>query len=383
MNAEKRPPQGTPEYEEYIDRVIERSHAKIDNRLNAGLQKGSFDDYSEGVKVLVMKLEGKEYDPVDKEMLEKVEKCKLDLTKEIPDPEPLITLDGIPICTRGNFSVIIGLPGSRKSFLCTGIAGSILNEDGFLGMNCPNGVKKLLWIDTEQAPGHVARIGKRLNRIARLPVDINSKDSIIIMLREFSPSDRRKMVEFAIKYYNPDMVVLDGLSDLITDPNNPEQSTEVISYLMDVTKKLDCHIMTVIHSNIGSEKARGHLGSEALRKCEMAISIVADGDNSLCKFDKTRDVRPNDFNFTIFDGLPTLRQISDKTIDDKYNEVFETMDKIMPDIPETLSYAELYSRLMSFNGIAIATAKRMIGYAIDHNIIAKNTVGRYLREPNN
>ena len=46
----------------------------------------------------------------------------------------------------------------------------------------------------------------------------------------------------------------------------------------------------VIHANVGSEKARGHLGSEALRKCETAIFAEAKGDVTLCKWAKTRDI---------------------------------------------------------------------------------------------
>ena len=104
--------------------------------------------------------------------------------------------------------------------------------------------------------------------------------------------------------YHPDFVVLDGVSDLIADPNSSEQSTSVINDLMAFTKEYDCHVLTVIHANVGSEKARGHLGSEALRKCETAIFAEAKGDVTLCKWAKTRDMRPMNFAFMVLEGLP-------------------------------------------------------------------------------
>lgn len=336
---------------------------------------------NELTKLIGHRLNGEPYDP-DKEkeraeLIEKVNRCRLDLSKSNPDPAPMITLSGLPVCTRGNFSVVIGLPGSRKSFLCTGIAGNLLNEKGYLGMEAPNGTGKILWIDTEQAAGHVARIGKRLHRIAGLSAETNNDNVIILMLRELSPLERRKIAEFAIDYFKPDFVVLDGLSDLITDPNNPDQSTEVISYLLNVTKKLDCHILTVIHANIGSDKARGHLGSEALRKCETAISITADGDNSLCKFAKTRDIRPDDFAFAIFDGLPVCTEVEIRT--PKKERLEHIMNEVMPLLPGTISYTSLAERIMESENVKIDYAKKRIAEAVKLGVIKKNEVKMYHR----
>ncbi|MDR2919100.1 MAG: AAA family ATPase [Tannerella sp.] len=336
---------------------------------------------NEITKLIGHRLNGEPYDP-DKEkekvlLIEKVNSYRLDLAKSNPDPAPMITLSGLPVCTRGNFSVVIGLPGSRKSFLCTGIAGNLLNENGYLGMEAPNGTGKILWIDTEQAAGHVARIGKRLHRIAGLPVEVNNDNIVILMLRELSPSERRKIAEFAIDYFKPDFIILDGLSDLITDPNNPDQSTEVISYLLNVTKKLDCHILTVIHANIGSDKARGHLGSEALRKCETAISITADGDNSLCKFAKTRDIRPDDFAFAVFDGLPICTEVEKRT--PKKERLEQLMNEVMPLLPGVISYTVLAEKIMESENVKIAYAKRQISDAVNLGIIEKNEVKMYHR----
>lgn len=334
---------------------------------------------NEMTKLIGHRLNGEPYDPEKEkertELIEKVNSCRLDLSKPNPDPAPMITLSGLPVCTRGNFSVIIGLPGSRKSFLCTAIAGNVLNENGYLGMESPNGAGKVLWIDTEQAAGHVARVGKRLNRIAGVPVELNNDNVVILMLREFNPSDRRKIAEFAIEHFKPDFVVLDGLSDLITDPNNPDQSTEVISYLLHTTKRLDCHILTVIHANIGNDKARGHLGSEALRKCETAISIAADGDNSLCKFAKTRDIRPDDFAFTIFDGLPICTEVEIRT--PKKERLEQLMSEVMPLLPGTISYTSLAEKIMDAENVKIAYAKRQISEAANLGVIEKNEVKMY------
>ena len=219
---------------------------------------------SEAIKQIVSEFE-KPVIEIPSDIMDAIQCSRLDLSQNIPDPQMLVSKGNLPVCTRGNFSFVIGLPGARKSFLCSGIAGAFLNENGCMGLDNPNGSGKLLWIDTEQAPGHVAKIGRRLHRIAGLPTNINSDNIIIHMLREYQPPIRHKIFYACMNLYHPDFVVLDGVSDLIADPNSSEQSTSVINDLMAFTKEYDCHVLTVIHANVGSEKARGHLGSEALR----------------------------------------------------------------------------------------------------------------------
>ena len=60
---------------------------------------------------------------VSSEILEIIAASRLDLSKENPDPEAILLCNGLIFATRGNFSIIIGLPGSRKSFLMTMLAG--------------------------------------------------------------------------------------------------------------------------------------------------------------------------------------------------------------------------------------------------------------------
>lgn len=314
-------------------------------------------------------------DSIDPSVMDAIKKSRLDLTKDIPDPQMLVSVGNLPMCTRGNFSFVIGLPGARKSFLCTGIAGSFLSENGCMGLDNPNGTGKLLWIDTEQADGHVAKIGRRLHRIAGLPTDENSENIIIHMLREYQPDFRLKVFTACINLYNPDFIVLDGVSDLISDPNNSEQATYIINELMGISKNYNCHILTVIHANVGSEKARGHLGSEALRKCETAIFAEAKCDVTLCKWVKTRDMRPDDFAFTIKEGLPV--ETAYVTESEKEDRLRQIIMKIMPPYPATISYTDMRARYMQEAGVKGSAAEKNIKKAAADGYIVKNQVGSY------
>lgn len=330
---------------------------------------------SEATEMIVGEFEKKPPAVIKPEILDAIKSSKLDLSLNIPDPQMLVSKGDLPVCTRGNFSFVIGLPGARKSFLCSGISGAFLNEKGCMGLDNPNGSGKLLWIDTEQAAGHVAKIGRRLHRIAGLPTNENAENIIIHMLREFQPTMRHDIFIACMKLYHPDFIVLDGVGDLIADPNNSEQSTAVINDLMAFTKEYDCHILTVIHANIGSEKARGHLGAEALRKCETAIYAEADGDMTVCKWVKTRDVRPSEFAFTIVEGLPTEAEYAGKQ--SKVDKLKQIIIDAMPKLPNTISYSDLCTKIMNVAGIMIDAAKKKVSAATKRKLIIKNAVGMY------
>lgn len=329
---------------------------------------------SEAIKQIVSEFEKPVID-IPSDIMDAIKSSRLDLTQNIPDPQMLVSKGDLPVCTRGNFSFVIGLPGARKSFLCSGIAGAFLSENGCMGLDNPNGTGKLLWIDTEQAPGHVAKIGRRLHRIAGLATNINSENIIIHMLREFQPPMRHKIFDTCMRLYHPDFIVLDGVSDLVADPNSSEQSTSVINDLMAFTKEFDCHVLTVIHANVGSEKARGHLGSEALRKCETAIFAEAKGDITLCKWVKTRDMRPVDFAFMVMEGLPVETEYT--STEAKTDKLQQALSKIMPLHPGTITYSELKQKLMQQLGVKERSAEKNITKAVENGYIIKNQVGCY------
>ncbi|MCM1720789.1 AAA family ATPase [Bacteroides ovatus] len=329
---------------------------------------------SEAIKQIVSEFEKPVID-IPSDIMDAIKSSRLDLTQNIPDPQMLVSKGDLPVCTRGNFSFVIGLPGARKSFLCSGIAGAFLSENGCMGLDNPNGTGRLLWIDTEQAPGHVAKIGRRLNRIAGLATNINSENIIIHMLREFQPPMRHKIFDTCMRLYHPDFIVLDGVSDLVADPNSSEQSTSVINDLMAFTKEFDCHVLTVIHANVGSEKARGHLGSEALRKCETAIFAEAKGDITLCKWVKTRDMRPVDFAFMVMEGLPVETEYT--LIEAKTDKLRQALSNIMPQHPGTITYSELKQKLMQQLGVKERSAEKNITKAVENGYIIKNQVGCY------
>lgn len=319
----------------------------------------------------------------DEDLLQLIKAAWLDLSREIPDPEILLSRDGKPVCTRGNFSYLVGNPGTKKTFLCSAMAGAYLNG-GYMGFETPNGTGKVLWIDTEQADGHVSRIGKRVHRIANKPTDMNDADFSIYMLREHTPKTRAKILECIINLYNPDLVVLDGVADCINDSNDLAQSTAIVNDLLRITKEKNIHILTVIHSNIGYEKERGHLGSEARRKAETVITLTKNEETTNCEWTKTRDESPSPFAFMISDnGLPELTGYVPKVVNIKLApsvtdaRLAEKIKKVMPADGSAIATRELIIALNKIDEASRPTHNRTIQSALDLGYIIRPKRGAY------
>ena len=79
---------------------------------------------------------------------------------------------------------------------------------------------------------------------------------------------------------------------------------------MQWSAKHKCHIITVIHSNFGSDKPTGHLGSFLEKKCETQIQLEANTVNKdwiTVKCKRSRGYPFETFSFEVNEfGLPII-----------------------------------------------------------------------------
>ena len=74
-------------------------------------------------------------------------------------------------------------------------------------------------------------------------------------------------------------VILDVLTDLVENFNDPKLSLQLIDLLNSTINTYDITFLCIIHENPFQDKARGHLGTELLNKSSTALSINFEKDN--------------------------------------------------------------------------------------------------------
>jgi hypothetical protein len=217
--------------------------------------------------------------------------------------------------TLGGFSVISGKAKSKKSFTTNLIVAAAAEggtfDAGPFEVELPKDKRRILFFDTEQGRRRTWLSLKRVLRLANINVPTNLEYHD---LRPFNPTERRELINQALNHENPQkdigLVVIDGCRDLIKDFNSPDESFELITFLMQWSAINLLHIVTIIHQNKGNDFARGHLGTELINKCETHISVEVDTRDksiSIVNPNDTRDISFNPFAFRINnDGLPEL-----------------------------------------------------------------------------
>jgi hypothetical protein len=215
---------------------------------------------------------------------------------------PLLKQGDATLCSRQNISVIKAPAKSAKTFLTSILMSSFLGNKSFdLSTPVMNGT--ILCIDTEQANSTVLKCLKRVHTIS----DIDQEDDRLVFLsvNEMSTSELIDLLRDAIEFYKPDLVILDGTVDLVTNFNDILESSTVVTIIRQLAIKHNLHIVNVLHEGKGNGEIRGHLGSFIKNKCETVFQIKKDGDLVSVSADATRHKPFLDWSFLINeDGLP-------------------------------------------------------------------------------
>ena len=164
--------------------------------------------------------------------------------------------------------------------------------------------------------------------MAGLPPDSDISSLDFLMLREFTPQQRRNIIDSTLEVDSDiGFVVIDGIRDLINDINSPGESVDIINDLMRWTNMYNIHIHTVLHLNKSDDNTRGHIGTELNNKAETVMKVVKseiNPDVSEVRPMITREKEFSNFAFRISeDGLP--EDIPGFTSDEEERVTFENI----------------------------------------------------------
>jgi len=250
------------------------------------------------------------------------EECSIDTSEVMDYPPTALSLGEtiiktkkgnitfpIPIGTFGNFSFVQAPPKTKKTFFISLLASVFLSGNNNFGGKIKGyrNNKCLLHFDTEQGSWHAQRVFRRVQDMAGVK-DLGCYQTYA--LRTISYKQRLEFIEYCLEE-NKDkngLVVIDGIADCVSDVNNLEESNLCVQKIMQLSARYNCHIITVIHSNFGSDKPTGHLGSFLEKKTETQIQLEANTVNKewiTVKCKRSRGYAFETFSFSVNDfGLP-------------------------------------------------------------------------------
>ena len=127
----------------------------------------------------------------------------------------------------------------------------------------------VLWYDTEQSEESTQDIlVNRIMPMARLQHTDSSPLFDVFNVRADGYTERLPMLEVAVRHYHPDLVILDGIRDLVADINDGVVAQDCIERLMHLASDERCCIVCVLHQNksVEDRNLRGWIGTELKNK---------------------------------------------------------------------------------------------------------------------
>lgn len=229
----------------------------------------------------------------------------------------------IPFATYGNYSCIVAPSKSKKSFFKSAIIAAYIGGESLQyfpnirGHRSENTV--IVDIDTEQSRYDCQRVFRRSMDMVGYSYDYYFPFSI----RGYSEKEAFEFVDWLFNEWENrehiGLMSIDGYSDLINNFNDVEQSTKLTRKLLKWTDQSQCHITGILHSNFGSDKPMGHIGSSILRRAETVVYLTkSDGENDIVKVDADKYSRNKSFeSFEFFvndDWLPEAVQTENQIV---------------------------------------------------------------------
>lgn len=301
-------------------------------------------------------------------------RCNAFFAEDMQEVEPLLLCRGKGIVYPEDITTLQGQAKTCKTTLLMSILATLTSGESNLLFSVPK-PQKVLLIDTEQSEFNLHKQGRK----ARL-MGADFGKLRVYALR--SVSDTSKLLDYTIQAANafrPDVIVIDNIKDLVSDFNNLAESQETVRRLMKLTADLSCGIIAVIHENVDSEKARGHIGSTLIEKVSTIIKTARTPEDRECfrvTFPTFRNAPIDEFCFRLDEDV--LPELVDYTPPGNYEELRDLFTKVFSEIKDGCRYKDLTDAVKSTKNVKVTRAKLLIKQARQSQIIFVSQEKYYL-----
>lgn len=196
---------------------------------------------------------------------------------DLPPMQPLFKMFDVPCFYRGELVADCGKAKSGKTYFLSILMAATQKRQMLALERISETPLKVLWIDTEQSQQSTQEIMKdRIMPLAGIE-QLDDQQFYAFNLRGLGFEKRGRMVDVAISAIQPDIAIIDGIKDLMTDINDAVQATLIMEKLMALAQEYKCCIVCVLHLNKSEQdwNMRGSIGTELTNKafevfqCEM------------------------------------------------------------------------------------------------------------------
>ena len=259
---------------------------------------------------------------------EELSRYWLDPTQDYPEPYYMLEYNGVPFSAIGGIQALSGKKKNGKSFVFTQLMAAILGDGcertrHFLpGLQVPERtieylremhgdpdyLPRVLYCDTEMEKLYSAKALRRVHWLCDWDMKEANDRFKVLWLKNMPREDNEKahqrryrLIRQAVEVFEPDIVFIDGLRDLMSSINEEGPAIQILSDLATLAEERRMCIWCALHQNPGGDseeaKMRGWVGTELGNKVsDTLISIKRKDANGVTFTVKQQDARGKDLD---------------------------------------------------------------------------------------
>lgn len=233
------------------------------------------------------------HDSIIQRILATKDKLKNRKSSSIKFADPILYQNENPVFFPHTINVIQGQAGVHKSRLAETICSALIKlpqcVNQLLGFYIPELTEKysILYVDTERNLNEQLPFALQSIQIkAGYKREDHPTEFDYISLLEFDRKERFTVLNKYLSHYRtiykdrPTFIILDVSTDCIEDFNKSDKSMELIDHMNLAINEHNVVFLCLIHENPGSEKARGHFGTELINKSSTVMRVDFERDGN-------------------------------------------------------------------------------------------------------
>lgn len=300
------------------------------------------------------------------------------------EPKALYTINGVPVLYPKSIAMVVAQKKSGKTnsiglLMCASISFNHSVLDGCIKSS--EGTIKILVFDTEQPDRDARQTLRRVMVTAGYDKSEqwDSHEIRSISLRNKSEKEMQTLILVGILRYEPKLVVIDGIADVVRDINNQTESKAMLQWMATLAEKFNCCILGALHLNPGTTKATGWLGTQGMKKfTDCIIMTKKDGSFTLSHEGRGRSPQPVHFKIADADGdgIGKWESVATSTIEDVKRNVDNDRRATIADVKFPIAMTELAEIVAKKREIKIPAARNYIKDSLeDGGYIERYKVG--------
>ena len=207
-----------------------------------------------------------------------LEDSRITTSTEVPEADYVLSIDNVGLFARDDIHAVKAKQKAGKTSALKVIL-SVLMGGSLFRLKSISQEAKVVYFDTEQSQQDTKQILSDVQDLTGVESDYLDSHLSLHSFRRYLPDQLRHLLTQALDDNHPDVVIIDGLVEMVKSFNDEEEAKQLIQDLLVLAEKCHCAIIVVLHTNKNEEdhNMRGHLGSILAQKAATVLECSNNG----------------------------------------------------------------------------------------------------------